>query len=647
MLRNPFIFIIVICLFPVVACSRYPKEVERVLRLAGDNRSELEHVLEHYSRRPGDSLKYRAAEFLIAHMENHYSADARPPAAYHPMFEEWKLLLQKDVVHRGPVFDSLVYAYRLQSSNNKLPDVQYIKADYLINNIDLAFEMREKQPWGKDIPFDIFLEQVLPYRVSKEYLEDWRSIILEQYKGLIDSMQTIPGIDAMQACCMVNATLVDKWKGHFPISSIPPLNYTMLMESWSGNCKERSTLGVFVMRALGIPVTQEFTPQWPNRHMGHSWNTVYGTYGRQIVFMATDSDPGKPHEADSKKGKVYRRTYQRQTESLAVQSRMMNIPPLFCDPYFKDVSSEYFENTDVQMTLRNPVPFRPEYAYLSVFDNRQWVPVQWGKVDEGKVCFPQMERGVVYLPLYHNNDNIYAADYPFLLTEQGEVRFLTPDTTQLQTVLLLRKYPLLMKWTDRMKGGRFESAHRADFSDARTLYTIDFHPDLYFQEVILDPPANTRYIRYMSPDDSHGNIAELEFYAEGDSLKPLSGTIMGAPESYSIHYSYARAFDGDVLTFFDTPGNDAWVGLDLGKPERIKKIRYLPRNDDNIVVAGQTYELFYFGNKGWVSLGRQTPTKQKLYYDHAPVNALFLLRNLSKGAEERIFTYEDGKQVWW
>jgi hypothetical protein len=36
-----------------------------------------------------------------------------------------------------------------------------------------------------------------------------------------------------------------------------------------------------------------------------------------------------------------------------------------------------------------------------------------------------------------------------------------------------------------------------------------------------------------------------------------------------------------------------------------------------------------------------------LYYDDAPTNALFRLRNHSKGKEERIFTYEDGKQVWW
>jgi hypothetical protein len=36
-----------------------------------------------------------------------------------------------------------------------------------------------------------------------------------------------------------------------------------------------------------------------------------------------------------------------------------------------------------------------------------------------------------------------------------------------------------------------------------------------------------------------------------------------------------------------------------------------------------------------------------LDYDNCPTNALFLLHDLTKGREERIFTYENGEQVWW
>jgi len=38
-----------------ISCSRYPAGVEQSLRLAGDNRAELEKALEHYSEDPADS----------------------------------------------------------------------------------------------------------------------------------------------------------------------------------------------------------------------------------------------------------------------------------------------------------------------------------------------------------------------------------------------------------------------------------------------------------------------------------------------------------------------------------------------------------------------------------------------------------------
>ena len=36
-----------------------------------------------------------------------------------------------------------------------------------------------------------------------------------------------------------------------------------------------------------------------------------------------------------------------------------------------------------------------------------------------------------------------------------------------------------------------------------------------------------------------------------------------------------------------------------------------------------------------------------LKYDNVPAQALFRLHNRTKGSEERIFTYEGGKQIWW
>jgi hypothetical protein len=79
----------------------------------------------------------------------------------------------------------------------------------------------------------------------------------------------------------------------------------------------------------------------------------------------------------------------------------------------------------------------------------------------------------------------------------------------------------------------------------------------------------------------------------------------------------------------------------------MNKIVYFPRNDGNCIEIGDEYELFYWGNHRWQSLGKKKADRVRLDYDNCPANALFLLRNLTKGKEERIFTYENGEQIWW
>jgi hypothetical protein len=90
-----------------------------------------------------------------------------------------------------------------------------------------------------------------------------------------------------------------------------------------------------------------------------------------------------------------------------------------------------------------------------------------------------------------------------------------------------------------------------------------------------------------------------------------------------------------------------WVGLDFGEPVDIDNVIYTPRNDDNDIRQGDLYELFYWRKDKWASLGKKTGVPPCLHYQDVPVNALFLLRDLTRGKEERIFTYKDGEQVWW
>jgi len=71
-----------------------------------------------------------------------------------------------------------------------------------------------------------------------------------------------------------------------------------------------------------------------------------------------------------------------------------------------------------------------------------------------------------------------------------------------------------------------------------------------------------------------------------------------------------------------------------------------PEDESNLIFPGEHYELFYW--KGhWKSLGAQEATDTVLVYRGVPRGALLWLRNLDKGVQERIFTYEKGEQVWY
>ena len=104
-----------------------------------------------------------------------------------------------------------------------------------------------------------------------------------------------------------------------------------------------------------------------------------------------------------------------------------------------------------------------------------------------------------------------------------------------------------------------------------------------------------------------------------------------------------KAFDGDPLTYNNYMD---WVGIDLGQARTLQEVRLLPRTDDNGIAVGHLYKLFYFGRNGWVEAATQRATGQELTFADVPGGALYWLQDVTRGREERIFTYEDGRVVF-
>ena len=68
-------------------------------------------------------------------------------------------------------------------------------------------------------------------------------------------------------------------------------------------------------------------------------------------------------------------------------------------------------------------------------------------------------------------------------------------------------------WESRMTNGIFQGANNLNFTGAVTLFTITNQPATgVFTSVTITNTTAFRYVRYLSPNASYGNVAELEFY---------------------------------------------------------------------------------------------------------------------------------------
>ena len=603
--------------------SRYSPDIESVLQQSGSNRKELQKVLKHYGKNPSDSLKLHAAEFLIKNMADKYSEYYEAP---------WNdvatMLLCQPVSPDNPMQGVLQLGEPV-----KKEDVSHITGEYLISNIELSFKVWHEQTWGKTIPFDVFCEEIFPYRSGCEPLENWREKALASFADIYHSSLNDASITAVEACCKVN-DLLPRFRNN---NGFPHLNYSQLMSTTRGLSAHQSALAVFVMRALGIPVTCDFTPLSFQDGEGYSWNSVCDSNGRHHSFMGCESNPGNSHlERAVHNAKTYRHINACQQNVLLDAA---HIPPLLSDiNYILDVTAEYASCYDIRFPLRDYPFSRTGYMFLAIPGEMEWHPVAWGIVDGDSMLFQSVRDGV-YLPVYYYDGFQSPAGNPFK-TENSECHILSPDSPV--AITLTNIAPINDEMLERMKGGRFEVSNRSDFSDARTIHAIDAVPGSHYQTIPVKPMSKYRYVRYVTPENEHCTVSVLEFYDEKDEL--LQGTVLGT-RVYTSNTG-DKAFDGDEETYFSAFSNPAWTGLDFGEPRYIAKIRYLPRTDGNSIYEGHVYELFYWNGSEWQSLGKKTADSHLLAYK-APANALYFLKNVTNNRIFRSpFVIEDNVQRW-
>ena len=197
-----------------------------------------------------------------------------------------------------------------------------------------------------------------------------------------------------------------------------------------------------------------------------------------------------------------------------------------------------------------------------------------------------------------------------------------------------------------MIGGVFQLSNSPDFKNTENIYRISHYDTIILPRTVgIDTKKAYRYAQYRSPMNGSAEIAEMKWFSGKDTI---FGTIIGTAGK-SLKENAENAFDNDNLSYFSpkkTKYKYTWIGLDFGEKRKISKLEFAPRSDVNYIEIGDRYELFYWDNE-WVSLGQKKAYTYNIRFWDVPENALLWLRNLSKGIEEELFLYQDGKQLFW
>ncbi|MCF0195677.1 MAG: transglutaminase domain-containing protein [Bacteroidaceae bacterium] len=629
--------------------------LEQALQFAGENRVELEKVLTHYV---DDSLKLEAAKFLIRNMPGHFSyaySDTttimRYASSIDSIVESMKDEIDFNIVRDS--IDSMANKLGIDTLH-KVQDCQIVTSEFLIQNIDAAFYDWQHGTWAQHLDFDDFCEWILPYKMEEQQpLDDWRS----RLKGFCakrlndldycDQLRESP----LAAAKLLNGNLADSLH---PVTGLSvqyaniPLEHRVHIPF--GGCGDYASMATTIFRSHGIPVVKEFTPQWAKRSLGHAWNVLLSDDGRQVPFGGICTRLGELHKYEEKLAKVYRNTYARNDELLELNNSGEFVPQIFRNIFIRDVTSETILCSDVKL---NTSVIGCKYAYLMVFDNKDWCPVAYGRIVNGNVFFQNVGRNVLYLPAIYEKGIMKPIGNPFILDKKGCVTSITPNTQRCLEMVLDRKYPVMeyaYEYIPRLKDGEFQASNDANFKTYYVVHRIKEGHASGQRVIIPDSIPACRYWRYINNRYStFCSIAEIMFYAKGDTTK-LHGTVIGTTGSWGGDPKRTRdvVFDGDILTAFDAPkGEGCWAGLDFGHPVKLSHLIYYGRGDGNSVEIGDEYELLYWNKDKWESLGKQEARDLHVRYERVPSKALYLLQNHTKGIDERVFTYEKGKQVWW
>ena len=194
--------------------------LKTALDRAGENRNELELFIESAKKTHGD-FGQRAAKFLIEGM----------PAK----------------------------------------DLKKLDSEFLKENLNLAMKARMEFIWCKNLPEELFFNDVLPYASLDETRENWRLEFYKKCRKLVAKAST--STEAVQA---INSKLFNLINVHYNTGRKKPNQSPSESIAQSrATCTGLSIILVDACRSVGVAARVAGTPLWTNNRGNHTWTEIW------------------------------------------------------------------------------------------------------------------------------------------------------------------------------------------------------------------------------------------------------------------------------------------------------------------------------------------------------------------------------------
>lgn len=150
-------------------------------------------------------------------------------------------------------------------------DVKTLSAEFLVENVKLAYEARQQFEWSRAIPDSVFFNDVLPYVCLNETRENWRADFMKRFTPYVKDCKTIT-----EAIDSINKNIRDELLVDYnTLRERPDQSPSESIRQHMASCSGLSILLTDAFRAVGIPSRIAGTASWHDERGNHNWCEVW------------------------------------------------------------------------------------------------------------------------------------------------------------------------------------------------------------------------------------------------------------------------------------------------------------------------------------------------------------------------------------